>query len=85
MDNRRKVKRGDKKRKKIGFPTCNLDIEKLYNSKTWSIFSKILIGNKTKKKGIVNVGYRPTFGKKRLNFEVIFLVLKKIYMIKELK
>ena len=39
--------------------------------------AKIIVDKKTKKKGIVNIGYRPTFGKKKLMLEAHIFGLKK--------
>ena len=75
-----KVQRGDRRGRTIGFPTCNIDIKNYIVPKLGVYSSKILIGNKTKKKGIVNVGYRPTFGKNKLILEAhIFGFNKNIY------
>ena len=60
------VQRGDRRGRTIGFPTCNIDIKNYIVPKLGVYSAKILIGNKTKKKGIINVGYRPTFGKNKL-------------------
>ena len=46
--------------------------DKLHSPKTWSLFCQII-----KKKGIVNIGYRPTFGKKKLILEAHIFGLKK--------
>ena len=75
-----KVQRGDRRGRTIGFPTCNIDIKNYIVPKLGVYSAKILIGNKTKKKGIVNVGYRPTFGKKKLILEAhIFGFNKNLY------
>ena len=75
-----KVQRGDRRGRTIGFPTCNIDIKNYIVPKLGVYSAKILIGNKTKKKGIVNVGYRPTFGKKKLILEAhIFSFNKNLY------
>jgi len=75
-----KVQRGDRRGITIGFPTCNIDIKNYIVPKLGVYSAKILIGNKTKKKGIVNVGYRPTFGKKKLILEAhIFGFNKNLY------
>ena len=75
-----KVQRGDRRGRTIGFPTCNVDIKNYIVPKLGVYSAKILIGNKTKKKGIINVGYRPTFGKKKLILEAhIFSFNKNLY------
>ena len=75
-----KVQRGDRRGRTIGFPTCNVDMKNYIVPKLGVYSAKILIGNKTKKKGIVNVGYRPTFGKKKLILEAhIFSFNKNLY------
>ncbi len=74
------VQRGDRRGRTIGFPTCNIDIKNYMVPKLGVYSAKILIGNKIKKKGIINVGYRPTFGKKKLILEAhIFGFNKNIY------
>ena len=75
-----KVQRGDRRGRTIGFPTCNVDIKNYIIPKLGVYSAKILIGNKTWKKGIINVGYRPTFGKKKLILEAhIFSFSKNLY------
>ncbi len=75
-----KVQRGDRRGRTIGFPTCNVDMKNYIVPKLGVYSAKILIGNKTKKKGIANVGYRPTFGKKKLILEAhIFSFNKNLY------
>ncbi len=75
-----KVKRGDKRGRKIGFPTCNLDLKSYVVPKLGVYSSQIIIGKKIKKKGIVNIGYRPTFGKNKLVLEAhIFSFKKNLY------
>tara|TARA_Y100001970_G_scaffold285342_1_gene404764 strand:- start:18264 stop:19172 length:909 start_codon:yes stop_codon:yes gene_type:complete len=74
------VKRGDKRGRKIGFPTCNLDLKNYIVPKAGVYSSRIIVDKKTKKKGIVNVGFRPTFGKKKLVLEAhIFGFKKNLY------
>ena len=60
------VKKGRQVGKKIGFPTCNIDIGNYVIAKPGVYAVKILI-NKTKKKlsGIANLGYRPTFNQNK--------------------
>jgi len=74
------VKRGEKRGRKIGFPTCNLDLTNYIVPKLGVYSAKVIVGKKIKKKGIVNIGYRPTFGKKKLVLEAhIFGLKKKLY------
>jgi len=65
------VEKGRMMGKKIGFPTCNIDIKNYVLAKTgvYAIKAKI---NKSRKfyKGIANLGYRPTFNQKKLLLEV---------------
>ena len=65
------VERGRMMGKKIGFPTCNIDIGNYVIAKPGVYAVKILI-NKNKKtyKGIANLGYRPTFKQKKILLEV---------------
>ena len=74
------VKRGEKRGRKIGFPTCNLDLTNYIVPKLGVYSAKVIVGKKIKKKSIVNIGYRPTFGKKKLVLEAhIFGLKKKLY------
>ena len=79
------VKRGDKRGRKIGFPTCNLDLNDYIVPKLGVYSSKVIVDKKIKKKGIVNIGYRPTFGKNRLILEVHIFGLKKNLYDKSIK
>ena len=79
------VRRGDRRGRKIGFPTCNLDLENYIIPKLGVYSSKIIVDKNTKKKGIVNIGYRPTFGKNRLILEVHIFGLKKNLYDKKIK
>ena len=47
--------------------------------------AKIIVDNKIKKKGIVNIGYRPTFGKNKLLLEAHIFGLKKNLYDKRIK
>ena len=80
-----KVKRGDKRGRKIGFPTCNLDLKSYVVPKLGVYSSQIIISKKIKKKGIVNIGYRPTFGKNKLLLEAHIFGLKKNLYDKRIK
>ena len=79
------VKRGKKRGRKIGFPTCNLDLQSYIVPKLGVYSSKVIVGKKIKKRGIVNIGYRPTFGKNRLIIEVHIFGLKKNLYDKRIK
>ena len=72
-----KVKRGEKRGRRIGFPTCNLDLGNYIVPKVGVYSSIVIINNKIKKKGIVNIGYKPTFGKNKLSLEAYIFGLKK--------
>ena len=72
---------GKKLGRKIGFPTCNIDINNYVIAKPGVYAVKIQIGkNKKMFKGIANLGYRPTFRGKKILLEVnIFNFSKNIY------
>ena len=76
-----KVQEGKKLGKKIGFPTCNLDINDYVIAKPGVYAVKIYQKNKKKcLNGIANLGYRPTFNQKKLLLEVhIFKFNRNIY------
>ena len=65
------VKKGRQQGKKIGFPTCNIDI-KDYVISMPGVYAVRVKRKKTKKtlKGIANLGYRPTFNQKKILLEV---------------
>ena len=65
------VKKGRQQGKKIGFPTCNIDI-KDYVISMPGVYAVRVKGKKIKKtlKGIANLGYRPTFNQKKILLEV---------------
>ncbi len=66
-----KVKRGRMMGKKIGFPTCNIDIENYVIAKPGVYAVKVKIPKKKNLiKGIANLGYRPTFNQKKILLEV---------------
>ena len=65
------VKKGRQVGKKIGFPTCNIDIQDYVLAKPGVYAVKVLRKNNTKYlKGIANLGYRPTFNQKKILLEV---------------
>jgi len=65
------VSRGRMMGKKIGFPTCNIDIGNYVISKP-GVYAVKIKNVKSKKtfKGIANLGYRPTFDQKKILLEV---------------
>ena len=66
-----KVQKGRQMGKKIGFPTCNMDIKDYVIPKLGVYAVKIHRKNNRKiLKGIANLGYRPTFNQKKLLLEV---------------
>ncbi len=65
------VKKGRQVGKKIGFPTCNIDIGDYVLAKPGVYAVKVLRKNSKKYlKGIANLGYRPTFNQKKILLEV---------------
>ena len=65
------VEKGRMMGKKIGFPTCNININNYIISKLGVYAVKVKINNRSKSyKGIANLGYRPTFNQKKILLEV---------------
>tara|TARA_B100000900_G_scaffold35428_1_gene26622 strand:- start:70 stop:999 length:930 start_codon:yes stop_codon:yes gene_type:complete len=65
------VNEGRKMGKKIGFPTCNIDIGNYIISKPGVYAVKVHLQKSRKAlKGIANLGYRPTFNQKKILLEV---------------
>jgi len=65
------VKKGRQIGKKIGFPTCNIDINDYVLAKPGVYAVRVLRKNSNKYlRGIANLGYRPTFNQKKLLLEV---------------
>ena len=76
---RGKVIKGKKRGRKIGFPTCNIKLSDYIVPKL-GVYSVIVKTNYFKKKGIANIGYRPTFNGQNLLLEVnIFGINKNLY------
>ncbi len=65
------VQKGRQLGKKIGFPTCNIDIKDYVLAKPGVYAVRVLRKNNLKIiKGIANLGYRPTFNQKKILLEV---------------
>ena len=74
-----KVIKGSQRGRKIGFPTCNILLKK-YVLPKFGVYAVNVKINNLSKKGIANVGYRPTFNGKKLLLEVnIFGFKKNLY------
>ena len=70
---------GDQRGRTIGFPTCNIQLNKYILPKLGVYSVWVQISN-LKKKGIANIGYRPTFNGKNLLLEVnIFGIKRNLY------
>jgi riboflavin kinase/FMN adenylyltransferase len=73
------VIRGEKRGRKIGFPTCNIRWGPYILPKL-GVYGVKVESKSFKKKGIANIGYRPTFNGKNLLLEVnIFGINKNLY------
>jgi len=65
------VQKGRQVGKKVGFPTCNIDIKDYVLAKPGVYAVKVLRNSNLKYlKGIANLGYRPTFNQKKILLEV---------------
>jgi riboflavin kinase / FMN adenylyltransferase len=64
-----KVIKGQKRGRKIGFPTCNIKLNS-YALLKLGVYAVKVESKNFKKKGIANIGYRPTFNGKTLLLEV---------------
>ncbi len=74
-----KVIKGSQRGRKIGFPTCNILLKK-YIIPKFGVYAVNVKINQTVKKGIANIGYRPTFNGKKLLLEVnIFNFKRNLY------
>jgi riboflavin kinase/FMN adenylyltransferase len=73
------VVKGEQRGRKIGFPTCNIKLNSYITPKLGVYSVRIKINN-LNKKGIANIGYRPTFSGKSLLLEVnIFGIKRNLY------
>ena len=74
-----KVIKGSQRGRKIGFPTCNILLKK-YIIPKFGVYAVNVKINNISKKGIANIGFRPTFNGKKLLLEVnIFGIKKNLY------
>ena len=74
-----KVIKGKRRGRKIGFPTCNISM-KNYITPKLGVYAVIVKFGDLKRKGIANIGYRPTFNGQNLLLEVnIFGIKKNLY------
>ena len=74
-----KVIKGQKRGRKIGFPTCNLKLND-YIIPRLGVYAVRVNGSKFNKKGVANIGFRPTFNGKNLLLETnIFGINKNLY------
>ena len=65
------VQKGRQVGKKMGFPTCNIDIKDYVLAKPGVYAVKVLRKNNFRYiKGIANLGYRPTFNQRKILLEV---------------
>tara|TARA_B110000211_G_scaffold23061_1_gene23778 strand:+ start:141 stop:1046 length:906 start_codon:yes stop_codon:yes gene_type:complete len=74
-----KVIKGQKRGRKIGFPTCNLKLHN-YIIPRLGVYAVKINALKFSKKGIANIGFRPTFNGNNLLLETnIFGINKNLY------
>jgi riboflavin kinase/FMN adenylyltransferase len=74
-----RVVKGKKRGRKIGFPTCNMDLSSYVIPKLGVYAVKVNFG-KLNKDGIANIGFRPTFKGQSLLLETnIFGINKNLY------
>ena len=78
------VVKGEQRGRKIGFPTCNIKLN-AYTMPKLGVYSVWVQINSLKKKGIANIGYRPTFSGKSLLLEVNIFGIKRNLYKKKLK
>ena len=73
------VIKGHRRGRKIGFPTCNIKISDYIIPKL-GVYAVMVKTTKFQRKGIANIGYRPTFNGQNLLLEVnIFGINKNLY------
>ena len=73
------VVKGLQRGRKIGFPTCNIKLNS-YTVPKLGVYSVQVQINNLKKRGIANIGFRPTFSGKNLLLEVnVFGIKRNLY------
>jgi riboflavin kinase/FMN adenylyltransferase len=73
------VIKGAQRGRKIGFPTCNIKLNS-YTLPKFGVYAVQVKIDNLKKRGIANIGYRPTFNGKSLLLEVnIFGIKRNLY------
>ena len=73
------VIKGHRRGRKIGFPTCNIKISDYIIPKL-GVYAVMVKTTKFQRKGIANIGYRPTFNGQNLLLEVnIFGINQNLY------
>jgi riboflavin kinase/FMN adenylyltransferase len=74
-----RVIKGRQLGRKIGFPTCNLQLNDYIVPRN-GVYAVQVKGSNFNKKGIANIGFRPTFNGKKLLLETnIFGIDKNLY------
>ena len=74
-----RVMKGKKRGRKIGFPTCNLNLNNYVIPKL-GVYAVKVSADRFNKNGIANIGYRPTFNGQNLLLETnIFGINKNLY------
>jgi riboflavin kinase/FMN adenylyltransferase len=74
-----RVIKGQKRGRRIGFPTCNIKLND-YIVPRLGVYAVRVKGPRFNKKGIANIGYRPTFNGQNLLLETnIFGINKNLY------
>ncbi len=74
-----KVIKGKKRGRKIGFPTCNMNLNSYVIPKL-GVYAVNIITDKFNKNGVANLGFRPTFNGQSLLLETnIFGINKNLY------
>ena len=74
-----KVIKGKKRGRKIGFPTCNMSLNSYVVPKL-GVYAVNVITDRFNKKGVANIGFRPTFNGQSLLLETnIFGINKNLY------